>query len=88
MKCKQFMHNAPRTRIFMSLISLALGGAIIGITSPIVFANVDFFYGFSNAFTTGGGDGSFAYSATALIAAAAGGGLMVGAGLIGLAGYV
>ena len=85
-KMKVFLHNSPRTRLVTSLISLALGGAIIGVASPIVVSNVTFFYGYAQAFALGGGDSSFSTAATALIAAAAGGGLMLAGGVFGLAG--
>jgi hypothetical protein len=83
---KVFLHNAPKTRLAVAFMSIALGGAIIGVSSPVVFNNADFFYSFTKTFSDGGGDSSFAYSSTALLAAAAGGGLMVASGLFGLAG--
>ena len=83
---KVFLQNSPKTRLLISFMSLALGGAIIGVCSPVVFNNAEFFYGLVDAFSAGGGNSSFSYSAGALLAAAAGGGVMVAAGLVGLAG--
>lgn len=83
---KVFLRDAPKTRVGISLISILCGCVIIGMTSPIVITNVDFFYGFGLAFTQGGGNTTFTATAAAIVAAAVGGGLMVAAGLIGIAG--
>jgi hypothetical protein len=85
---KVFLQNSPKTRIALSLTSLACGGAIIGLCSPIIVTNVEFFYGFGLAFSTGGGDPAFSTAAAALLAAAAGGGLMVASSFFGLAGHL
>lgn len=85
---KPFLHNAPKTRVIVSLLSIAFGGGVLGVCAPVVFANVSFFYGYVQAFTQGGGDAAFSTSATALLAAAAGGGLMIASGVFGLAGWV
>ena len=58
----------------------------MGLCSPIVITNVEFFYGFALAFTEGGGNAQFTASATAILAAAAGGGILLISGLFGLAG--
>jgi len=87
-KMKVFLHNAPKTRIITSLVSIALGGAVIGVCSPIIASQVQFFYGMLQVFDKAGASTSISYSAGALIAAAAGGGLMVGAGVFGIAGHL
>jgi len=79
-------HN-PRTRLSVPIATLVCGAVIIGVASSLIVDNVQFFYGFAEAYSVGGGDPGFTIAVGALAAGIAGAGLMLIAGLFGLAGH-